>query len=115
MPSSQINNSQFPHFSTIKPQQIEAKLMQLLTDNRERLAKILNNKQNNSWEQLIQPLEELHNRLTQFWSPINHLHSVAQTQELRAAYQNCLPKITEYSTELEQNENLFAAFKHLAE
>ena len=104
-----------PNFSKINPQQIENTLEQLLTANRILLAELTQQTNISSWEQLVRPLEALDNRLSQFWAPIGHLHSVAQTPELRDAYQNCLPKLTDYGTELEQNEKLYQAFKHLAE
>jgi len=104
-----------PVFSQITPQQIEHQLEQLLANNRTEITQLTQQANISSWEQLIQPLEMLDNQLSKFWSPINHLHAVAQTPELRAAYQNCLPKITEYGTELEQNEQLYHACKQLAE
>lgn len=107
--------SAFPNFSNINPQQIAIELEQLLAANRTQLNKLIQQPNISSWEQLIQPLEILDNRLSQFWAPIGHLHAVTQTPELRAAYQNCLPKIIDYNTELEQNEQLYHAFKQLAE
>ncbi len=103
-----------PQFSKINPAQIEKNLEQLLNDNRAALNQLTQQASINSWEQLITPLEILDNKLSQFWAPINHLHSVIQTPALRTAYQNCLPKLTDYSTEIEQNESLYQAFKNLA-
>jgi oligopeptidase A len=104
-----------PNFSNIKSDQIEPRLDQLLNENRTRIAELLNNSAEYNWDNLVHPLEELADRLHKYWSPISHLHSVKQTPELRAAYQACLPKLTAYHTELEQNEKLYQAFLSLAE
>jgi oligopeptidase A len=110
-----LNNSDLPVFSQIKPEFIEPALDEILAKNRARIAEITNNSPPYTWENLIQPLEELDNELDKFWSPISHLHAVMQTPELRTVYKSCLPKLTAYHTELEQNEKLYQAFLFLAE
>ena len=108
------HEASLPDFSAINPAQIEKTLEQLLAENRTQFNALLAKTPLNTWQQLVSPLETLDNRLSKFWAPIGHLHAVAQTPELRTAYQNCLPKLTAYSTELEQNEPLYQAFKQLA-
>ena len=49
-------------------------------------------------------------RLQRVWSPISHLHSVADNNELRVAYNNCLTKLSNYATEIGQNVDLFKAY-----
>ncbi len=66
-----------------------------------------------NWENLIQVLENDADRLSRAWSPINHLHSVADNDELREAYNACLPPLTEYGTELGQHEGLFRAYQQI--
>lgn len=66
------------------------------------------------WDDLIPPLEVLEDGLNRVWSPVSHLHSVADNPALREAYNTCLPLLTEYGTELGQNERLFAAFEGIA-
>lgn len=68
-----------------------------------------------SWETVIQPLEDMANRLENAWSPIRHLNSVANNAEIRAAYQTCLDKLSLYHSELEQNPLLFQLFTTLKE
>ncbi len=60
------------------------------------------------------PLEELDDELTKLWSPIAHLHAVRESESLRAAYNDCLPLLTEYHTELLQNEALYQAIQSIA-
>src|SRR5690606_4442797 len=60
---------------------------------------------------LMEPLEEMDDAISQFWSPVNHLHSVVNTEALRKSYAACLPKLSDYSTDLGQNSVLFEAVK----
>ena len=61
------------------------------------------------------PLEEMDDALSHFWAPISHLHAVAESEALRTAYNACLPFLTEYHTELMQNEMLFKAIQSIAD
>ncbi|MGQ7846661.1 M3 family metallopeptidase [Granulosicoccus sp. 3-233] len=61
------------------------------------------------WESLMQPLSEVHNRLSLFWSPISHLNSVMNNDRLRDVYNRCLPKLSAYYTQLGQNSALYNA------
>ena len=68
-----------------------------------------------SWDGLVLVLDELGARLGQAWSPVSHLNAVCNSSELRAAYEACLPKLSEYWTEIGQNQPLFQAYQALAE
>jgi oligopeptidase A len=68
-----------------------------------------------TWESVVAPLEECDDRLDKAWSPVSHLRSVADDPQLRAVYNACLPKLSEYATEVGQNEALFKAFESLQE
>lgn len=57
----------------------------------------------------MQPLDEAHNELNLFWSPIGHLNSVMNSESLREVYKRCLPKLSAYYTELGQNTALYNA------
>lgn len=59
-------------------------------------------------------LDELGERLGRAWSPVSHLNAVCNSAELRNAYEACLPKLSEYWTEMGQNRALFQAYEALA-
>ena len=61
----------------------------------------------------MQPLEDMDDRLGRAWSPVSHMNSVVNSDELRDAYNNCLPLLSEYSTELGQNLELFKAYQSI--
>src|SRR5581483_6079072 len=62
-----------------------------------------------------EPLEDLGDRLSRVWGPVQHLFGVMSTRPWREAYNNGLPKITEYSLELAQSEPLYRAYLALRE
>ena len=108
-----LESRHLPAFTKISPGHIEPAIDYLLTDNRRCISEILNSDRY-TWENLVQPLEELDDRLNRAWSPACHLHSVADNEELRKSYNNCLPKLSDYATDLGQNEHLFKAYEQVA-
>ena len=115
MPTSIDTPSTLPSFSTIPLESIEANLKQLLQDNRERVDALLHQKEAVTWNNLMQPLEDLNDRLNQFWAPISHLNAVAHSETLRTIYHRCLPLLSEYNTELSHNHRLFTAIQSIAD
>jgi oligopeptidase A len=65
------------------------------------------------FEHGILPLEDLSDRLSRVWAPVQHLNAVANNPELREAYNNCLPLLTRYHTEVGQNERLYRLYKSI--
>jgi len=105
---------QLPPFVHIKPVHVEPAIDQILKDNRLQLEDLLKQKKF-SWDNFIQPLEEMADRLQRVWSPVSHMNSVVNSDALREAYNKCLPKLSEYSTELGQNEKLFQVYQSIAD
>jgi oligopeptidase A len=103
-----------PRFSRILPEHVEPAIDAILADNRAAIAALVQQPEP-SWESLIEPLEELDDRLERAWSPVSHMNSVVNSEPLRAAYNACLPKLSEYSSELGQNRELYLAYRTVAE
>lgn len=110
-----LNQGALPHFSRIEAQHIEPALRQVISQNRAEIAELLAKNEAFTWDNLMQPLEEMGDRLSKMWSPISHMHAVAETEEMREAYNTCLPILTEYHTEIMQHEGLYNAIKSIAE
>jgi len=108
-----VSQTTLPKFSQIAIDQVENAINEILSDNRKQLQHLLST-QHYSWNNLLYPLEALDDRLHQYWSLINHLHSVADNEALRNAYSTCLPLISEYSIEIGQNTALFEAVESIA-
>lgn len=112
--NAQIGQTLLPIFSDIQPAAIEPTLKQLITQNRATLNKLLE-QSTYTWANFMAPLEEMDDQLSHLWSPISHLHAVAESDPLRTAYNTCLPLLTEYHTELMQNEAIYKAIQSIVE
>lgn len=115
MSSPLLESQLLPTFSQIKVEQIEPAIDQILTDNREVVAKLVSEQVEPSWDSLVSPLEEMNDRLAKAWSPVSHMNAVVNSDELRDAYNACLPKLSQYWTDMGQNQGIYTAFKQLAE
>lgn len=105
-----------PPYSAIRPEHVEPAVEQILADNRAAMSLLLEQQAADpSWDGLVLALDELGARLGRAWSPVSHLNAVCNSAELRAAYEACLPKLSEYWTEIGQNQPLFQAYQALAE
>ena len=110
-----LENLTLPAFGRIRPEHVEPAIDQLLEEHRGLLKSLLKKSGEHTWESLFQPLEEKNDQLQRAWSAVRHLHSVADNEDLRRAYNACVPKMSDHDTELGQNEDLFRACKSLAE
>lgn len=102
-------------FGEFVPEQAEAALDQVLADNRQVLAALLQRTEPHTWESLIEPLTAMDERIAAVWGPVSHLFGVSSTPQWRSAYNACLPKLTDYGLELSQSEALCAAYRELAD
>lgn len=107
-----LESHTLPPFSQIKPEMIEPALDQLLAENRASIEQLQQQDQP-TWDSLVQALSEQEDRLSQMWSPVSHMNSVVNSDELREAYNACLPKLSQYGTEIGQNEALCNSYKAL--
>jgi oligopeptidase A len=64
-----------------------------------------------TWTSFVEPLENATERFGHVWSIVSHLSAVADSPALRQAYNDCLPKVTEFSTRLSQNIALFEKYR----
>jgi oligopeptidase A len=111
MPNPLLEMTDLPPFHAIKPELVEPAIDTLLAENRTEVAQLLETITEPGWDTLVAPLEALDDRLNRAWSPVSHMNSVVNSPELREAYEACLPKLSDYATEMGQNEKLFQAFE----
>ena len=105
-----LEQHELPPFDVIKPEHIVPAIDQILADNREAVSRLLSAGAM-GYEDLVVELEALDDALNQAFSPVSHMNSVVNSAELRDAYNACLPKISEYATEMGQNPRLYAAYQ----
>jgi oligopeptidase A len=108
--SQPVHHDELPEFSAIRIENIEPVVRELIEAHRSQLATLLDSGAA-TWESLIVPLEEMHHHLARTWSPVSHMNAVVNTDELRNAYNACLPLLTAWNTELAQNERLYRAYQ----
>ncbi|OEF30007.1 oligopeptidase A [Vibrio rumoiensis] len=100
-----------PPFTQIKPEQVQPAIEQAIADCRAQVENVLANEQAPSWDTICEPLTETDDRLSRIWSPISHLNSVKNSNELREVYEACLPLLSEYGTWVGQHKGLYEAYK----
>jgi oligopeptidase A len=105
-----LTEAPLPRFHQIEARFVEPAIRQLLDDNRAEIAGLLATGASR-WDTLVVPLERMHHRLGKAWSPVGHLNGVMNSDDLRAAYNACLPLLTVYHTEIGQNAELCAAYQ----
>jgi len=108
-----LNISRLPEFTQINISDIEPTISKIIEENEKTLSLYLENESSPKWESLISELEKMENLLSRAWSPVSHLNSVMNSTELRKAHDNCLPKLSAYSTEQSQNLNLYNAYYNI--
>jgi len=110
-----LNMTGLPPFSKIDPSDVVPAMDQILTESRDQVKRLLDEAVTYNWDNLVMPLELIEERISRIWSPVSHMNSVINSDDLREAYNACLPKLSEYSTEMGQNQKLFNAFKQIAQ
>ena len=85
-------------------------LSELISAHRQKLDDLLDNTPQPDFASLVAPLEAMDHELSRVWSPVSHLQGVLGSSEWRDAYNNALPLLTEYATELSQNSRLQQAY-----
>ena len=110
-----LDLSGLPRFDRIRAEHVVDAIERVLSENRTTIGQLLADTRAFSWETLVEPFEDLADRLNRVWSPVAHLNAVVNSEALRDAYLACLPKLSAYATELGQNAGLYRAYLALAE
>ncbi len=108
-----LDFSGLPRFADFKTEHVTSAVDTLLAACNSVIAKVAADGTPATWRDFIEPLENANERLSRAWGQVGHLNAVMNSAELREVYNANLPKITEYYTELGQNEKLFNKNKQL--
>ncbi|UDG80564.1 Oligopeptidase A [Candidatus Hartigia pinicola] len=102
-----------PEFFSIEPIHIFPAVQKTLNEYRQTVENILSKTDKYTWENLCTPLEIENDKYNKVWSTVSHLYSVKNTQELRKAYEKCLPLISEFHVWISHYQPLYHAYQLL--
>jgi oligopeptidase A len=108
-----LNFSGLPKFDQIKADHVEPAIDHLLETGRAIVEKLATANEAPTWENFAKPLEDMEEKLSRAWSQVGHMNAVVNSPELREAYNASLPKLTDFYSDLGQDERLYAKFRTL--
>jgi len=106
-----LDFSDLPLFDAVAPSDIAPALDVLLTNADKALETVTASNFPANWSQISSVLDVSVEKLSRAWGAVNHLHSVADSPELRAAYTEALPRVTAFYTRMGADERLYAKYK----
>ena len=108
-----LDFSGLPRFAEFKPESVTPALDQLLTENRALVDSLRNQDTPPDWGSFIAPLDDGNERLRRAWGQVSHMNAVMNSPQLRDVYNANIARITQYFTELAQDEALYRKYKAL--
>ena len=105
-----LGQTDIPRFNDIRAEHIQPALETIINDNRAAIEALIEQGTAN-WEHFVQPFEDLDERLSRMWDAASHLNSVLDDETFRDSYRNCLPLISDYTTDIAQDERIYRLFQ----
>ncbi len=117
-----LQGNGLPKFKEITSSQIKEQIPHLIKDlhadfhslENELMRKITSNI-DLCWDELINPLYKIEEKLRWSWGTISHLNGVSNSPELREAYSSLQPQIVEFSNRIGQSQVLYKALINIQE
>ena len=108
-----LDFSGLPRFEAFAPECVTPAVDQILAENRAQIAALTAATAQPTWENFVAPLQDANERLNRAWNQVSHMNAVMNGPALREVYNHNLPRITQYYTELGQNQGLFEKFSRI--
>ncbi|HEX5803650.1 MAG TPA: M3 family metallopeptidase [Azospira sp.] len=109
-----LDFSGLPRFDAIQPEHVRPAITRLLADSRALVERLTDGAVPATWNDFAEPLADGIEHLSRAWGIVGHLHSVNDIPPWREAYNDLLPEVTSFYSELGQNLALFSKYKALA-
>ncbi len=106
-----LSTAALPDFAAIQPEHVQPAMTELLAAAQAALDDAIKPETPADYDTLSRILDSATERMGTAWHAVGHLNAVADTPELREAYNAMLPVVTEFSTAMGANEALFAKYK----
>ena len=100
-----------PKFNELKPEHVGPALDSLLADGRVLIDALATSTDTPTWQNFALKLEDLDEKVSRAWSQVGHLNAVMNSPELREAYNDNLAKLTDFYSDLAQDERLYAKYR----
>ncbi len=100
-----------PKFNEVKPEHVSPAIDSLLAEGRALIESLATASVAPTWENFALPLENHSEKVGRAWSQVGHMNAVVNSPELREAYNDNLAKLTDYGSDVSQDERLYAKFK----
>ena len=84
----------------------------LLNENREEINELLKI-ENKTYKNFVLPFQEIGEKTSEFLTPIFHIDSVKNSEITTKVYEECMPVVSKYDTDISQNENIYLALKDI--
>ncbi len=108
-----INRQSLPLFDQIKPDHISPAIESILEEANTLIESLKKKSATASWENFVEPIEIISEKISRAWGQIEHLNAVVNSDNLRKAYNDNLIKLTEFYTNLSQDESLYKKYQSL--
>ena len=105
-----LNLDHEPRFNDIRVDDIKPALQTAITQAREQIAQIKTQSEI-TWRNTVEKLTDITEKVGRIWGVVAHLNSVVDTPELRAVYNELMPEVTVFFTEIGQDIELYERFK----
>ena len=102
-----------PKFNEIKPEHVSPALDSLLEGGRALVDALAASTTTPTWQNFALELENMDEKISRTWSQVGHMNAVVNSPELREAYNNNLAKLTDFYSDLAQDERLYAKFREI--
>ncbi len=108
-----LDFSGLPKFQSFSPELVAPAISELIADAERAVTTAAAADVAPSWDDLVTPIDDATERLGRAWGVVGHLNAVVNSPALREAYNGMLPTVTQFWTQLSQNESLFAKYKQI--
>ena len=106
-----LHFSGLPKFNEIKPEHVSPAVDSLIAEGRALVEQLATSSEAPTWQNFAVKLEDHSEKLGRSWSQVGHMNAVVNSPELREAYNDNLAKLTDFYSDLSQDERLYAKFK----
>jgi oligopeptidase A len=108
-----LDFSGLPRFAAIGPQHVTPAIDALLAEARATIDRVAVDASTPSWDTVVEPTADALDRFDRAWSAVRHLNAVVNTPELRDAYNENLPKVIAFFSDLSQDLRMYERYRAL--